>query len=450
MATPAEQIQTTGADNLREILRTTPRESHTHLPVADILHRLGIGPVERALLWLSKTDYYVLPLCTFHTRMTLSSLGMMVIFTTLLAFSSALYALATTMVDPDSSLRWPIAIFLAGVYAFGILIIDREIVGAVSKKSLLIRLFFAIFIAMAVSYPVKLKFFEGRLNVEINRVVDEKNADKLARIDALVQQGEPERLQQRESILAEIASLDKEIATLDRDITREQQNVECGRKCKELMVLKEKVFRERTARSEALQALSKPGPMTQEVQIEVERLRTEVSEEHRISYDFLTKWEALERIKKASGSDYWMLSGFIMVFFMLLELVPMALKWSLGKTEYHYYIESRTNLTNQKIIAITNAFLSAMQENPQNALNLPAEITDIIAAHMEDESSEPPRQVDLRGLLATLQQSGPPARDVPANNPFPFQPSQPANPVDPGPRVVAPEDQTLDEQSPPR
>lgn len=447
MATPAEQNQATGAENLRAILRTTPRESHTHLPVADILHRLGIGPVERALLWLSKTDYYVLPLCTFHTRMTLASLGMMVIFTTLLAFSSALYALATTMVDPDSSIRWPIAIFLAGIYAFGILIIDREIVGAVSKKSLLIRLFFAIFIAMAVSYPVKLKFFEGRLSVEINRMVDEKNADKLARIDALVQQGEPERIQQRESILAEIASLDKEIATLDKDIAREQETG-CRRKCRELMALKEKVFRERTARSEALQALSKPGPMTQEAQTEIERLRSEVAEEHRISYDFLTKWEALERIKKASGPDYWMLSGFIMVFFMLLELVPMALKWSLGKTEYHYYIESRTNLTNQKIIAITNAFLAAMQENPQNALNLPAEITDIIAAHMEDESTELPRQADLRGLLAALQQAGSHAPDVPADNPSPAQTSQTANPVNPGPRFVVSEDQTLDEQTP--
>lgn len=449
MAEPAEQNQPNAAASLREILRSTPRESHTHLPVADILQRLHIGPIEHALLWLSKTDFYVLLLCPFHTRMTLASLGMMVIFTTLLAFSSGLYAVSSSIVDPDSVLRWPISIFLAGIYAFGILIIDREIVGSVSKKSLLIRLFFAIFIATAVSYPVKMKFFEGRLKVEINRIVDEKNADKLARISELEKQGEPERQEQRQSIQAEIDSLDKQIAILDKDIEREQQVVECGKKCKALMELKEKVLKERSARSEALQTLSKPGPRTAEAKTEIDRLRSEVKEERDISYDFLTKWEALERIKADSGSDYWMLSGFIMLFFMLLELVPMALKWSLGKTEYHYYIESRTNLTNQKIISITNAFLAAMQENPQHALNLPAEITDIIAAHMEDEAGDLPHNVDLRGLMAALQQSGTTAADAPGRQPPASEASQPAAGGQ-GQRAAPADDQTIDEPPPSR
>lgn len=450
MATPAEQNESINAENLRELLRSRPRQSHTHMSVESIVHRLRISPVERALLWLSKTDYYVLSLCTFHTRVTLASLGMMVIFTTLLAFSSALYTLATTLVDPESALRWPIAIVLAGVYAFGILIIDREIVGSVSKKSLLIRLVFAIFIAMAISWPVKLKFFEGRLQIEVNRMVDEKNAEKHLRINELIRQGEPERLEQRASTQAEIASLDKQIATLDKDIAREQGVVECGPKCKELMAIKEKIFNERTARSDALMALGKPGPMTPTAQTEVDRLRGEIAEEHRVSYDFLTKWEALDRIKKSSSSDYSILSYFIFVFFMLLELVPMGLKWSLGKTEYHYYIEARTNLGNQKIISIANVFLAAMQENQQNALNLPTEITDIIAAHMEDEACEIPRAVDLRGLLATLRQPTNPPPDAGAENPVTGPAVPTADQGGTAQAVPGMEAETIDETIPPR
>ena len=70
--------------------------------------------------------------------------------------------------------------------------------------------------------------------------------------------------------------------------------------------------------------------------------------------------------------------------------MPLFLKLALGKTEYHYYIEARTQINNQKIVSWTNLYLQWMQDNEgdREALErVPAEVTDIIAAAMEDEST---------------------------------------------------------------
>jgi hypothetical protein len=385
-------------------LRGAGGRSHTHQSVDDIVRDLHIGPLERFLLWLSKTDYYVLSLSTYHSRLTLAGLGMMVVFTSLLAFSSSLYALLTTLVSPDSAWRWPVALTLASIYAFGIMLIDREIVGAVSMKSLPFRVLFAIAIATAVSWPVKLKFFDGRIQLEINRMVDEKNAAKLERIEQLKRTGEPERQQQRQAIRNRIDSLDREIAVLDSEINREARQVECGPKCQGFRRQKDELMIRRQQAEAELAGLGRPEALPDGIRKEIEQLQKEIADEHAVSYDFLTKWEALDRIKNQPNSDYPVLANFLLAFFMLLEMVPLALKWSLGKTEYHYYLDARTHLNNQKIISLSNLFMQAMQRDPQVVLDLiPLEVTDIIAAHMEDEARGGPDPVDYRNLMASLR-----------------------------------------------
>lgn len=403
MSTPEDAaVDAPAAGTWRDRVRVAPVASHTHLSVGDIVRDLHIGPVERVLLWLAKTDYYVLSLSTYHSRLILSGLGLMVIFTSLLAFSSALYALLTTLVSPDSPIRWPVAIGLAIVYTFGIMIIDREIVSSISKKSLLIRLPFAVFIAIVVSWPVKLKFFEGRVDVEISRMVEERNATKLERIEELKNTGEAERLQQRDSIRARMNSLDNEVAVLDEQILRESRVVECGPKCQEFRRQKEDLMVDRRDAEQALAALAARVTLPEAVQRDIDQLQADIEHERNVSYDFLTKWEALGRIKRAAGPDYVVMSWFLLLFFMLLELVPVFLKWSLGKTEYHYYIDARTSLNNQKIVALHNLFVNAMRRDPQVALEVPPEVTDIMAAHMEDEARQVSHRVDLRGLIERL------------------------------------------------
>jgi len=189
-------------------------KSHTHEPLDDLLQRLNINAFERLLLWLAKTDYYALSLTTFHSRLTLSSLGLMVVFTSLMAFSSAVYALHSMVVAPDISMHWLIVIGLALVYGFGIMIIDREIIGAISTnwQSILIRLCFALFISSVVAFPIKTVLFQDRINIEIKLMVEERHADKHQELETLKQSSEEARLEQQKIIKSTLAQVAKTIA----------------------------------------------------------------------------------------------------------------------------------------------------------------------------------------------------------------------------------------------
>ena len=382
----------------------------SHVPIHEVKRRLHISPIASLLLWLSKTDYYVLSLCPTTTRNTFASLGMMVIFTTLVAFCAALYTAKTTFVPPGAPWAWPISVALATIYAFGILIIDREIVGATSTKALWIRLVFAVLIATAVSYPVKLLFFEGRIASEIDQLLDEEHAPKLQRIAELQRTVENERQEQRQSVRSQIDSLDRDVRVMDEEIEREKNIGHCGPKCQGLLATKERMLARRLDLVHGLEALNQPGHLPEPVRLEIERLRAEMDSRAANAYDFLFKAEALDRIAAEMGRSYHVLSWFIFAFFFLLESVPLGLKLALGRTEYHYYIEARTQLNNQKIVSLANLYIGHMQENDERALEVPEEVTDIIAAVMEDESTATRR---LRDAVSDLGSGHAPAPSAP-------------------------------------
>lgn len=372
------------------------REPH-HLTIDEVKRRLHIRPLLNVLLWLSKTDYYVLSLCPTTARNTLASLGMMVMFTTALAFASSLYTLKTAVVPPDVSLAWPISVALALVYAFGILIIDREIVGATSTsaRAQVIRFLFALLIATAVSYPVKLLFFEGRIVNEIDQMLEEEHALKIERIEHLKSTIDKERWEQREGIRSQIDAIDNDIKVLDEEIKREGNIVNCGPKCQALLAQKKEMMEERLGLVERLENLATTGALPAPILEEINELEAEMKARRDVAYDFLYKMEALDRIGEEVGLSYQFISYFLFMFFLALEIVPLILKWTLGKTEYHYYIEARTQINNQKIVSWANLYLRWMQEHEadRDALERVPEVTDKIAEVIEDEST-PARRLD--------------------------------------------------------
>ena len=387
----------------------TAERSDSHDPSHEIQRRMDIRSYERLFLWLAKWDEHVMSRCPSTVRKTLKALGMMVAFTTVLAFVSALYTIKTTLIPPDFSMGWAVSIVLAAVYAYGIMAIDRVIVSASNSRAILIRIPFAVMIALAVSYPVKLLFFEGRIASEIDQMVQEENAPVIKRIEALKADAAKRQSDRRGIILDEIASFDKEVAVLDKQIEEEAKKIECGPKCQEYRRQKEDVLVKRARSADRLDAVSAPGYLPEDTRLEVEGLQTEIANRRAIAYDFLYKIEALDRIAEEVGTSYTYLSWFLILFFAALELVPMALKLSLGMTEYHYYIEARTALNNQKIVSITNLYLSRMQEDDQAVMDVPIEVTDIIAHAMEDEST-PMRRARHETLTEALAAERPAAR----------------------------------------
>ena len=412
-----------GQDRPRETER-----SDSHDPSHEIQRKLDIRPYERPFLWLAKWDEHVMSRCPSTVRKTLKALGMMVAFTTVLAFVSALYTVKTTLIPPDFSMGWPVSIALAAVYAYGIMAIDRVIVSASNAKAVLVRIPFALIIAIAVSYPVKLLFFEGRIASEIDQMVTEGNASLVKRIEELKADAAKRQSDKRAIILDEIASFDKEIAVLDRQIEEEARKIECGPKCQEFRSQKEDVLVKRAGAVGRLDAVSEPGYLPEGTRLQVEGLQAEMDGRRAIAYDFLYKIEALDRIAKEVGPSYTYLSWFLLVFFAALELVPMALKLSLGMTEYHYYIEARTALNNQKIVSLTNWYLTRMQENDQAVMDVPIEVTDMIAHAMEDEST-PMRRVRHETLAEVLAAERPPVRPSPDPVEGPTTPEEPREPA---------------------
>jgi len=365
---------------------SSPKD-YTHKSPEVIRRELGLGNLGRFLLWLAKADLYVLLISTYESRGRLMSLGAMVIFTALLAFFTSFYTLTTTLIGPETPFRYLIGFLLAGTYTFGIIIIDREIVGATSKSffSTFIRLTFAIFIATAVSYPAKLKFFEGRIDQEINQIITEKNIDSYERIKELKERAEQEKSIKIQNFQARIESATKEIAMYDKQIREEQGRTTCGPIC--LNFIAQKKVKDSALKNilKERETVSTSDTLSQVEQAEINTLEEKIENQRNRAYDILFKHEALTRIT-STDQNANMISWFLLIFFLLLELVPLALKWSMGFSEYHYYIEARNRINKQKIVSITNLYMHEMQQDDKNVFTVPLELTDLIALMLEDES----------------------------------------------------------------
>jgi hypothetical protein len=408
----------------REQRRRQRPRPHNHEDQSKILRQLNIGPLERVFLWLAKTDYYVLALSTYQSRIILSGMGMMVVFTSLMALCTSAYTISTTMITSgDGPARWIPTVALSLLYAFGIMIIDREIVGSAGNAgkwrnilSGIVRIVFALGIATTVSFPVELKLFEGRINTEIQKMEDETNRameNRIAQIRAPYLAASQSTL---DSIRASIDSYNREIATLTGEIAREANNVQCGERCQGFRRQKEEAQRAVQAEQQRLNTVLTTVQLPQARQGEVEQLEARM-DANRGHVDLMTKWEALERLKAMPDSNFAVLSWFILGFFMLLELVPLSLKATLGKTEYHYYLESRALLNNQKIVGVTNEYLRRMQEDPSIIEKMPRELTDIIARLMEDEATAVDEEA--HDLYSQPAHTGRTAAAVPADPPPP-------------------------------
>lgn len=420
MNTQSRPGPTNASNDMQQLLRGLIRQSGrrglqneelTHRSVDVIAHQLRIGPVERILFWLSKTDLYALAYCTHHTRLTLSGLGLMVLFTSMLALLSG-YSTLSLIIDPQIELKGVIALLGASLYAFGIMIIDREIVGNPSHKALWIRMLFALLIATAVSYPIKLKLLDGPIKAEIGAMVEERNADKLNHVEDLRNRGLEEKTAQVKTKDEQLAGLKSSMAELQEQIKSELRR-ENGGKCRENCERFKAQLRlmqdlEKTAIQEK-EVLLRDDSLPANAQEEINRVLAEVDLQKSQAFDFLSYWQAQDRVMKKDQSGARVLSVFIFCFFLALELVPVGLKYSLGTSEYHQYLEARNRLNLQKIASVTNMMLEAMQnaESLEDILRMPPELSDVLAYLMEDGAMPTQLDAQMREFFASMPLSQP-------------------------------------------
>lgn len=380
----SEQPDTTNAGGEEGRAHTT---THRHRNIRS----LKISPVGRFLLFLSKTDLHVLQFCTSETRMTLSSVGMMVLITGILAYFSSFFAIESTFFRNDES---PMAVlipaFISLIYSMAIVTFDREIVSATDKRAALLRIPFAMVIGFVISFPIELKLQQERIDAQILTTVEVRNAPKIVQITAFNEKIATTKEAELQPFRDSINGVVKSIKELEQARDKECLNPTrkgCG-------PIADSIDIKATAQKEQLAALrNEYSQREQQVDElihkrylskfeEIEKLQNEVSRDKQ-SHDFLTQAIALHEITSSNSTAAWM-SWFLRIFFVMFELFPVLIKMFLPYTEYHAYLDARRRINVNKIIGVTNYEDDEMRKNPGNIKLNRTELTDILEEVMED------------------------------------------------------------------
>lgn len=347
------------------------------------------SPVERALLFLSKTDLHALQFCTPETRMTQASMGAMVLITGVLAFCSSFFAVHSSFFAGTASIS---AFILSGaaatLYATAIMAFDRDIVAAMDKRAMLIRIPFAMLIGIVIAFPIELKLLEGRITSQIMATIDERNAGHIQEIADIEQQIVKERERLTAGSIAEVTVNQGLVDHALDEYDRERKRVACREVCERRL---DDLNRARAALTQSQIALHET---TRRVDAEIDsrfgaqtariaKIRQDIETEKQTSHDFLSQALALSDLT-AQNPTASALSWVLRIFFTLLEMLPALTKLFLPYTEYHAYLDARRRLNVSKIVAVANDRLEAIKAHPERVHLNATEITAIFERMMED------------------------------------------------------------------
>lgn len=355
-----------------------------------------INWVEKLLLFMSKTELYILQYCTRSTRMTLTSVGAMVVITGILAFFSSFFAVKSSFFRADQSLSaMIIPFFVALAYAGAIMAFDREIVSATDKRAAWMRIPFAVLIGIVIAFPIELQLQQGRIGAELKKIAEERTKDKTEEIKKFEKYND----QLFEETVLPLKEKQKNLTTL-----RDQEQKSAIWEAQPEHGLCRGRCAEHKANAEAYQK------QLDQIKIDIEEARGKVDSDKRVleniariaqikaekiadensSYDLLSQAVALHSIYNSQdyGGTARTLGWFLRFFFVCFELFPVLIKMTMPYTEYHAYLDARMRLNVNKRIALTNHKLAYYRDNPEK-ISLDDEITDIMAQIGED------REIDI-------------------------------------------------------
>jgi uncharacterized membrane protein len=316
------------------------------------------------ILFFSKTDLSVYRHCSQYAKNTQLSLGIFVILTGILAFFSGSYAISNLFVEFDwqsntvhfNKLGYIFSPILGLFYAIMIIAIDREIVSAKDKKSVIIRIPLAIVIGLVVAVPIELEILKGRIEKQ------------------LIQEYRSENKGQYNIKQSSIASLNDKKSLLENDIKKSQ--VEINR-WSEIMEQETagKVRQGRTgvsgkglAYEEAKRNMKlhidnrkiAQNGLNNFLEYEYNQNLKQIDREYSVQqvsqqFDILSKYQALARMKEQdeTGATKNIALG-ITILFILFETIPSLMKFLSPKTEYDAMLEARRLLNIQLTHSIAN------------------------------------------------------------------------------------------------
>jgi hypothetical protein len=358
------------------------------------LHTLNF--LERFLLFMSKTEMNILQYCTRATRMTLTSVGGMVVITGILAFFSAYFTIQTCFFKDDVTwMHQTIPIVVASIYSVAIMAFDREIVSSTTIWAGVIRIPFACLIGVVIAFPMELQLQQGRISAELDKMVAERNQDKYSKISAL--EGTKNQL-----LTQSIAPLENKKKSLEKLRDQELQSAEweqqpehglCRGRCEEHKANAQKYQQEidqvREQIMQEQQRISSGTEATEAIK-SIAAIQRQIKEERSNSNDLLSQKVALDAIHKnpVYGGSASTLGAFLMLFFISFELFPVLIKMTMPYTEYHAYLDARMRLNVAKITAISNYWWKGAQNRPEILMSHKTEVTDMFAEVLEDRERD--------------------------------------------------------------
>jgi len=322
----------------------------------------GMSKIKQFLLYCSGADRATLAKCPSDENKFIG-IGGTVLFTGLLAFFSAGYAIYTVF---DNHF---FALLFGMIWGLMIFNLDRYIVSSMKKresfgKDFLIafpRLLMAVLLALVISKPLELKIFEKEINAELLVMEQEVYKEQEAKITERYR-GAIENHQQR-------------IAALQREV--EQQAA--LRDTLALMALQEAdgtggsgqknlgpIYRAKKAKADAAEAELKATqarvlPLLAEQQDAVQSLdsmmQSDIAGLDRKAYGGMAaRMEALHRLGEDSEAIYWA-SIFIMLLFIAVETAPIFVKLISPRSPYDYLLydyEHQFEMSNFEKVSLRN------------------------------------------------------------------------------------------------
>jgi hypothetical protein len=313
--------------------------------------------------FLSKTDQDSLGVgcCTRVTRMTQTSLGMMVLLTGVLAFFSGSYAIYTAFENhPWAPL---VAVPLGVLYSFMIIMFDREIVGAQDKRAIWIRLPLAVIIGFIVAVPLELRLLEDSINKQLLVSSQRDNSASSNRMQSKEDELEARRKELQDSVDRYREEVKRWDAAMEAEAAGRKLPGRTGRAGIGPVYNEDMRNRDSNATT-----LARYEGELREHEAFVKEERERLQKEYQGRYipqakDFLSRYEALDQLKSNSAGAFAISWG-LRIFFILIEVFPALLKLFLPYNEYNAIVEARMRSQVQRVHALGNQRLDELSQNP--------------------------------------------------------------------------------------
>ncbi len=317
----------------------------------------------------SGSDTDILNDCSIGEQNKYAGIGATVLFTAIMAFIAASYALYTVF---DNLLT---SILFGVIWGLLIFNLDRYIVSTIKKRDVFIdeiiqaspRILLAVIIAIVIAKPLELKIFEK----EINQVLlKQKNNFTLANKNQIAQQYTPKI----ETLNNEILALQNQIDTKETEVNNLYSTYIAEAEGREgtLLLGKGSVYKEKREKhdivlAELQQLKTDNKERIASTEVQIAKLENEYETQVVTSQPIIDNFDGLMARVNALSELPWLPSFFIFLLFLAIETSPIFAKLISPKGEYDIkLIDSESEL---KTWAQQNSYQRDALLNADNATN---------------------------------------------------------------------------------